>query len=418
MNIAIIGTGYVGLTTGVCLASKGHQVTCVDLDQEKINMINSGTPPIFEEGMKELLEEVISAGLLIATIDSENAIKHAEIIFLCVGTPSKDDGSINLEYLKKAANTIAEKAGNHKIVVIKSTVVPGTTMNAVKPILDASGINHGLCMNPEFLKEGAAIKDFLEGDRVVLGVTDKETETIMRELYKDFPQQLFITNPTTAEMIKYANNSLLATKISFANELGNLCKKLGIDSYEVMDGVGLDKRLSRQFLNCGAGFGGSCFPKDVKAIISKGLEEGEGMKLLKTVIEVNNEQPVKMIKLLEKHANPVNKKIGIIGLAFKQGTDDVREAPSIAIINELLKMNSDITVYDPEAMSNAKKIFSDKIKYAESARECANKSDAILILTGWDEFRKPELYSNKIVIDGRRIKEAEQNAKIYEGICW
>ncbi|MBN1923684.1 MAG: UDP-glucose/GDP-mannose dehydrogenase family protein [Nanoarchaeota archaeon] len=415
MNITVIGTGYVGLTTGVCMASKGHKVYCVDISKEKIDAINSGTSPIYEEGMDDLLKQALKKGLLKATLDAENSIKDSEVVFICVGTPSREDGSINLDYIKTAAETVSQNLNNYKVIVVKSTVVPGTTVNVVKPVMDKSKKSYGLCMNPEFLKEGTAVKDFLEGDRIVLGVIDDESEDVMRKVYKDFPQKIFVTNPTTAEMIKYANNSLLAAKISFANEVGNVCKKLGINVYEVMDGVGMDKRLCRSFLNAGIGFGGSCFPKDVKALISKGEELKEPMTLLKSVISVNEKQPIKMVELLKKHLNPANKKIGLLGLAFKKGTDDVREAPSLKIIDELLSLKAEVIAYDPEAMSNVKKIYNNKIILADNKEEVVKKSDAVLIITDWDEFKVPELYKNKIVIDGRKIKT---NAEIYEGICW
>ncbi|VVB75940.1 UDP-glucose 6-dehydrogenase AglM [Candidatus Tiddalikarchaeum anstoanum] len=415
MKIAVVGSGYVGLTTSVCFAKMGHVVTCIDIDNKKVDMINSGEPPIYEEGMKELLQSMIKKSSLKATTNSKEGITKSEIVFICVGTPSSDDGSINLDYIKSAAKTISENLNDYKVVVVKSTVVPGTTMNIVKPILDKSGKAFGLSMNPEFLKEGTAIKDFLEGDRVVLGVIDSKTEEKMRLLYKGFPQKIFVTNPTTAEMIKYSNNSLLATKISFANEVGNVCKKIGIDVYDVMDAVGMDKRICRSFLDAGCGFGGSCFPKDVKALIKKGEETGEPMTLLKSVMEVNRKQPSKIIALLKNHINPKGRKICILGLAFKKGTDDMRESPSITIINELLQLGAKVVAYDPKAMENAKKIFDGKVNFAKSAKEAVDESDAVLIITDWDEFKKEDLYKGKIVIAGRKIKTA---AAVYDGICW
>lgn len=415
MKLAIVGSGYVGLTSSVCFASRGHNVTCIDIDKKKVDMINSGVSPIFEKGMNELLKDVLKKGLLKATIDAKTAIKNSEVIFICVGTPSKENGDIDLKYIESATKTISENLNNYKIVVVKSTVVPGTTMKTVKPILDKANVEYGLCMNPEFLKEGMAINDFLDGDRIVLGVSNAKTEQMMRELYKYFPQELFITNPTSAEMIKYVNNSLLATKVSFANEIGNVCKKLGIDAYDVMDGVGLDKRLCRSFLNSGCGFGGSCFQKDVKAIVAKGIELNEPMIVLKSVLKLNKEQPLKMIDLLKKHINPNNKTICVLGLAFKPGTDDIREAPSLIIIDELLKLNAKVVAYDPKAMDNVKRLYNDKIKFADSVKSAIENSEGIMIITDWDEFKKPELYENKLVIDGRRIKT---NAKTYDGICW
>ncbi len=413
MKLAIIGTGYVGLTSGVCFAGKGHEVSCIDINEKKVAMINSKISPIYEKGMDELLHKTIDNKKLIATTDAKTAIKNAEAVFICVGTPSMDDGSINLDYIKSATKTIADNLNNYKVIVVKSTVVPGTTEDVVGNILKKSGKEFGLCMNPEFLKEGSAIKDFLEGDRIVIGVSDEGAEKIMREIYKDFPQKIFATNPRTAEMIKYANNSFLATKISFANEIGNLCKKLDIDSYDVMDGIGMDDRINRKFLNSGAGFGGSCFPKDVKAIVSKGLAEKEQMDLLKSVLKVNENQPKKMVELLKKHLHNLSgKTIGLLGLAFKKGTDDAREAPSLIIIDELLKLDAKIIAYDPKAMEH----FKDSgIILANSANEAIDKSDAIMILTEWDDFRGIDC-KRKIVIDGRRMNP--RNCKVYEGICW
>ncbi|MFA5303864.1 MAG: UDP-glucose/GDP-mannose dehydrogenase family protein [Candidatus Nanoarchaeia archaeon] len=414
MNLAIIGTGYVGLTSGICFASKGHTVKCIDIDSKKVELINSKISPIYEEGMAELLSKVIGNGTLKATLDAKTAINESEVVFICVGTPSLKDGSINLDYIKQAAKTIADNLNSYKVVVVKSTVVPRTTEDVVGKILKESGKEFGLCMNPEFLKEGSAIKDFLEGDRIVLGVGDKKTEEVMRKVYESFGQKIFVTTPRTAEMIKYANNSFLATKISFANELGNLCKKLGIDTYTVMDGIGMDDRINRKFLNSGAGFGGSCFPKDVKAIVSKGLAENEPMILLKAVLKVNELQPLKMVELLKKHINIGGKKIGILGLAFKKGTDDLREAPSLIIIDELLKQKAEIIAYDPKAMNHAKKIFGEMISYAKNINEVINSSDAVLIVTEWDEFKTLD-FGKKIVIDGRRMNPKADSS---EGICW
>jgi len=414
MNLAIIGTGYVGLTSGVCFASKGHKVTCVDIDPKKVELINSKISPIYEEGMSELLAKVIGSKNLVATTDSAAAIKESEVVFICVGTPSNADGSINLDYIKEAAKTAAKNLNNYKVIVVKSTVVPRTTEDVVGKILKESGKEFGLCMNPEFLKEGSAIKDFLEGDRIVIGVSDKKAEEVMRKVYEKFSQKIFVTNPRTAEMIKYANNSFLATKISFSNEIGNLCKKLGIDAYAVMDGIGMDERINRKFLNAGTGFGGSCFPKDVKAIVSKGVAEAEPMTLLKAVLEVNKRQPLKMIELLRKKIDIKNKTIGLLGLAFKKGTDDLREAPSLIIIDELLKSKAKIIAYDPKAMNHAKKILGDKITYAENIKEVIDKSDAVLLATEWDEFKNLD-FKNKVVIDGRRMNPESENA---EGLCW
>jgi UDPglucose 6-dehydrogenase len=414
MNLAIIGTGYVGLTSGVCFASQGHKVKCIDIDSKKVDMINSKISPIYEQGMNELLTKVVNNGNLLATLDAKSAINESDVVFICVGTPSGEDGSINLDYITSAAKTVSENLNNYKVVVVKSTVVPRTTEDVVGKILKDSGKEFGLCMNPEFLKEGSAIDDFLDGDRIVIGVSDSKAEIVMRKVYENFKQKIFVTNPRTAEMIKYANNSFLATKISFANEMGNLCKKLDIDTYDVMDGIGMDERINRKFLNAGAGFGGSCFPKDVKAIVSKGICEGEPMILLKAALKVNDSQPKKMVEILKKHIDISKKNVGILGLAFKKGTDDLREAPSLIIINELLKENAKIIAFDPKAMGHAKKILGDKIIYAKNITEVIDSSAAVLIVTEWDEFRDLD-FKDKIVIDGRKMNPTSSDT---EGICW
>ncbi len=417
MKVGIVGTGYVGLTTGISLASKGHDVVCLDVIKEKVDMINKGEPPIYEKGMKELLNKVLNEGLFKATLDP-SALNDRDVIFICVGTPSKESGEIDLKYIKSASETVGQNMKDGCVVVVKSTVVPGTTVNIVKPIVAEYSKRFEIAMNPEFLKEGNAIEDFLNGDRIVIGAEGEMSKKALLEVYKEFPQKKFITNPTVAEMIKYVSNSLLATKISFANEMGNLCKRLGIDSYEVMDGVGLDKRISRSFLNSGAGFGGSCFPKDVKAIIHKGEEMGESMELLKSVIDVNKKQPLRLVKLLKQHVNLQGAKIGIFGLAFKPGTDDIREAPSLIIIDELLKEGAKVLATDPEAIENVRKVYGDKIEYVKSAEELSKMVDTIVIITDWKEYKDKDLYNGKIVIDGRRILEAKESAKKYEGICW
>ncbi len=422
MNIAIIGTGYVGLVSGASFAKLGHQVICVDVDKKKVEMINKSTAPIYEKGLDEILTTYKKN--IRATTSYEEAIKNSEITFICVGTPSKKDGDIDLSYIDQAVVSIAAEIKKKKdvhTIVVKSTVVPGTTQNHVLPLLEKNsgkkaGIDFGVGMNPEFLREGVAIDDFLHPDRVVNGFYDERTKNILKKLYKDFSCPVVETNLTTAEMIKYASNCFLAAKISFINEIGNFCKKLGIDAYEVADGMGLDKRIQRSFLNSGIGWGGSCFGKDTRALRAWAKKEKIPYKIIDSTINVNEEQPLQLIKLLKKHI-PVlkDKKIGVLGLAFKAGTDDIRDARAKPIIDKLLEEKAKVQVYDPKAMDNFKKIHP-TIHYCKNAEDAIKDVDAVLLTTEWDEFRKLD-FTGKIVIDGRRLKEAK-NSKVYEGVCW
>ena len=418
MNISIIGTGYVGLVTGACFAKLGHKVTCVDVIREKIDLINNKKSPIYEEGLKEILQENVGKNLS-ATLDLKKAVLSTDITFICVGTPSKKDDSIDLKYVEESAEQIGkilkEKEGYH-LIVIKSTVVPGTT-EKVKDIIEkfSGKEDFGICMNPEFLREGKAVHDFLNPDRIVIGEYDKKSGDILYDLYKSFSCPILRVDLKTAEMIKYASNAFLATKISFINEIGNICKKLDIDVYKVAEGMGLDSRISPKFLNAGCGFGGSCFPKDVKALVTKAKEINYNPILLESVLKVNKDQPLKMIEILKnKIGNLENKKIGVLGLAFKPNSDDIREAPAITIIKRLIKEKSVIYAYDPKAMKNMKKIFPD-INYEDEAQKVIDNSEAILIVTEWQEFKNLD-YKEKIVIDGRKVLEKKDIN--YEGICW
>ena len=422
MNISIIGTGYVGLVTGVCFAKLGNNIICVDVDEKKIEMINKGVPPIYEEGLEQLLVE--NKNRIHATKDYEHAIQNTDVTFICVGTPSKEDGSIDLKFVKKAAGEIGKQLKNKDkwhLVVMKSTVLPGTTRDVVLPLLGQysgkkAGKDFGLTMNPEFLREGVAVKDFLEPDRIVIGYYDDKSRKVLKELYKDFSCPILETSLSAAEMIKYASNAFLATKISFINEIGNMCKKIDIDTYEVAEGMGLDKRIGRAFLDSGIGWGGSCFPKDLDALISWAKRIGEESNIISSVVEVNKKQPLKMIELLKKHVPKLKgKTVGVLGLAFKPNTDDIRESRAIPVVEQLLKEGAVVKAYDPKAMDNFRKVFP-HITYCSSAEEVLEDTDAVLILTKWEEFRKLD-YSGKIVIDGRRLEEAK-TAGIYEGVCW
>ena len=422
MRISVVGSGYVGMVTGICFAELCNEVVFVDIDEERVNAINSGKAPISERGLDELMQKNRSK---YRATKNYSSIIDTDITFICVGTPSRDDGSIDLTFIKSAATEIGKVLKAKKefhTVVVKSTVIPGTTENVVKPIIEKrSGKNafkdFGLAMNPEFLKEGNAVHDFFNPDRIVMGIKDERTKNVLETLYEPFNCPKLVTDIKTAEMIKYASNAFLATKISFANEIGNICKKLGVDVYEVFKGVGLDHRINPAFFRAGIGFGGSCFPKDVRALIAKAEELGVNPKILRAIIEVNEEQPMRMIELLKKHVSSLRgRRIGILGLAFKPDTDDVRESRAIPIVEKLIEEGAEIIAYDPEATDNFRKIFP-YISYANSAKEVVAKSDAVLIVTEWKEFEELN-YEGKIVIDGRRLEKAMKEAKIYEGVCW
>lgn len=422
MNISIIGSGYVGMVTGTCFADQGHKVVFVDIDDEKIATINAGKSPIFEKGLSDLLLKNIDR--ISATNDYSKAVSETDVTFICVGTPPTPDGSIDLTYIKSAASSLGcvlkNKITPH-VIIVKSTVFPGTTEDVIRPILERESgkqayRDFGLGSNPEFLREGVAVEDFFNPDRIVIGENDELAKNVLEELYTLFNCPKVITDIKTAEMIKYASNAFLATKISFANEIGNLCKKISIDTQDVFEGVGLDARINPAFFRSGIGFGGSCFPKDVKALIAGARHFGQDMTILRSVIDVNDEQPLKAVELLKKHLPDLKgKTIGILGLAFKPDTDDIRESRSFELIDQLMREGTYIIAYDPMAVEAMRKIIP-MIQYASAPDEVL-KADAIIISTEWEEFEHLN-YSDKIVIDGRRIKKAMKEAAIYEGVCW
>lgn len=427
MKISVVGSGYVGLCTAVGLASKGNDVTCIDVDKTKVGKINKGQPPIFEERMEEMLLQSVKRKILRATTVI-NAALDTDITFIAVGTPSLDDGSMDMKYIKKSSKDIGKALRNKKsyhLIVVKSTVLPETTDKIVIPILEKfsdrkCGKDFGVCMNPEFLREGSAIKDFIEPDRIVIGQYDNKSGDTLEKVYKDFKAPVIRTNLMTAEMIKYASNAFLATKVSFINEIGNICKKLGIDTNDVARAIGYDKRISPFFLQSGIGFGGSCFPKDVSALASKSKEIGYNPDILLSVLDVNKRQPLRIIDILKKKCNIKNKKIAVLGLAFKSGTDDVRGSPVIPVIKKLVEMKAKVHVYDPQAMDNAKALFKD-INYCRSASEALKDADACLILTDWPEFKSLSdkdfsAMKRKIVIEGRKV--LGKNVSGVDGICW
>lgn len=428
MKISIVGTGYVGLVTGVCFAELGHSVVCVDIDEERVKKINEGVPPIYEENLEEMLGRSVKEGKICATADLKKAVLETEVSFISVGTPSGLLDYIDLKYIDEVSKGIGEalkKKKEYHLVVVKSTVVPGTTEHSVLPLLEKhsgkkAGRDFGIAMNPEFLREGKAIEDFMKPDRIVLGGIDERSTKVLEKLYKDFKCPILKTNPRTAEMIKYATNSFLVTKISFINEIGNICKQLGIDVYDVAKGLGMDSRVSPKFLNAGIGFGGSCFPKDVKALVGKAKEVYYRPIVLNAALELNETQPLRLVELLERKANSLKGlDVVVLGLAFKPGTDDMREAPSIKIVQNLIKRGAKVHATDPKAVREAKRLFGvhENLRFYTSAGEAVKHGKYVLIVTEWDEFRREDLYRGKVVIDGRRIEEAKV-ANDYEGVCW
>jgi UDPglucose 6-dehydrogenase len=431
VRVSIIGTGYVGLVSGVCLAEKGHEITCVDVDQKKVDAINQGICPIYEEGLEDLLQKNINVRLN-ATTNFDQAIRDTGITLIAVGTPF-DGERIDLSYVKGVARQIGEvlrDKNDYHVVVVKSTVVPGTTEDVVLRILEESsgkqaGRDFGVGMNPEFLTEGVAVRDFMYPDRIVMGGIDEKSIGCLEMLYSEFDGVAVIrTNPATAEMIKYVSNSVLATLISFSNEIANLCSAIdGVDVADVMKGVHLahyftttldnGERVAApvtSFLEAGCGFGGSCFPKDVKALVAQGKGLGQPMPLLDEVIRTNQRQPQRIVDILKKHF-PVLQglKILVLGLAFKPDTDDVRESPAIPIINSLLDEGAQVSAYDPVAIGSARKVFQDgRINYTDSIESSLGAVDAVVLVTRWEEFRDvPGLLSRQekppLFVDGRRM---------------
>ncbi len=427
MKVSVIGTGYVGLVTGVVLAGKGHEVICVDIDKAKVDKINQGIAPIHEEGLPEMLKAVLNSKRLRATTDLKDAINNSEICFICVGTPPKPSGEIDLSQLEAVSKQIGaalkEKKGFLSIV-LKSTVVPGTTENIVlTAIMQASGKKQpddfSLCYSPEFLREGKAIRDSLKPDKLVIGYKDTVASNNLKHVTSPICP-VIETDYKTAELIKYANNAFLATKISFANEIGNLCKQLGIDAYTVSRALGFDPRIGPQFLGAGLGFGGSCLPKDTSALSYIFKKANLEPKLLKAVTEINNNQAERFVHIAEKKASSLSGKlVAVLGTAFKAGTDDIRESPALKVVGLLLSKGAKVRVFDPKALENTKAQLGNKVEYAGSIPDCLKDAELCLICVEWPEFRFVDFSSmkNKVVIDGRHILEKKDGVD-YEGLCW
>lgn len=424
MNIAIVGSGYVGLVTGACFAEIGADVTCVDVNREKIEMLEQGEIPIYEPGLKELILKNKKAGRLSFTTSLESVLDRVQVIFSAVGTPPDEDGSADLSYVLQVAQTIGANMNDYKLVVTKSTVPVGTAKKVRETIqneLDKRGldIQFDVASNPEFLKEGHAIDDFMSPDRVVVGVESEKAKELMTRLYKPFLvnnfRVIFMDIPS-AEMTKYAANSMLATRISFMNDIANLCERVGANVNMVRNGIGADTRIGRKFLYAGCGYGGSCFPKDVKALIKTAEQNGYSMSVLKAVEEVNERQKsVLFDKLFKAMAGQLkDKTIAIWGLAFKPETDDMREAPALVLINRLIEAGCQVRVYDPQAMNECKRRIGNKVFYAQDMYDAVVDVDALLIVTEWKEFRLPawrvmqKTMRNHLVIDGRNIYDPSE----------
>lgn len=443
MKVSVIGTGYVGIVTGICFAEKGHQVTCVDVDQAKVDSINKGVPPIYERGLEDLLKKHVG-GRLRASTNLADAVQQTDLSLIAVGTPF-DGREIDLTFIKAAAEEIGhalrKKLGYH-VVIVKSTVVPGTTDDVVCPILEEAsgkkaGVDFGVGMNPEFLTEGEAVNDFLFPDRIILGGMDKATIDQQAKLYEGFPGvEVLLTNNKSAEMIKYTSNALLATLISFSNEIANLCSAVkDVDVVDVMRGVHTSRYLSVDlpggkrvqppivsFLAAGCGFGGSCFPKDVKALAAHGQRHNATMHVLDAVLKVNEQQPQRIVQLLKKHFPSLKGvRVSILGLAFRPDTNDMRESPAIPVARALLREGAVLSGYDPVAADEARKIFtSQEMELSGSLSAALEKAHAVVLVTRWDEFRKvPELLRGRnpqpLFVDGRRLLDKTTIAR-YEGI--
>jgi len=431
MRICIIGTGYVGLVTGCGLAEFGIKVTCVDKIAGKIEMLRQGDPPIYEPGLKDLMEKNVREGRLRFSTDIPEAIRNSLVIFLAVGTPSEDDGGANLTYLFKAVDEIAQNLNGYKVIAIKSTVPVGTAKRVSQRISDlVDGAPFDVVSNPEFLREGSAVEDFLHPDRVVIGTESEQAVAIMKDIYSPLyliETPFVITDNETAEMIKYASNTFLAAKISYINEVANICEVVGADVHVVARAMGLDGRISKKFLHPGPGFGGSCFPKDTRALYHLAREKGYDPVLIGSVIQVNEIQKMRMVDKIRRMigGDLKGKVIGVLGVSFKPNTDDIRESPAILVIKKLLESGAVVQTFDPAAMEEAGKVFDNAITYANNAYEVAEGADAVVLMTEWNQFRSLDLQELKgrmkapVFVDTRNVYDPgkmKQAGFRYEGV--
>jgi UDPglucose 6-dehydrogenase len=415
MKIAVLGTGYVGLSTGVCLSEIGHHVYCIDINEQKINNLRNGISPIYEPGLESLLASNMTAQRLRFTTSLEEGLNDAEIIIIAVGTPQGDDGAADLSYLEQAAKDISKYVAASSIIVIKSTVPVGTN-EYIQTIIEAEcGFPVQMVSNPEFLRQGSAVQDTMKPDRIILGSNDKTAAKKIREMYLPLNAPIILTDIRSAEMIKYASNAFLATKISYINEIANLCEDVGANVEDVANGVGKDKRIGEAFLQAGIGYGGSCFPKDVKALLHTASLYQVDFSMLKETIAINdNQQKLLVKKAVKRFGDLQGKKIAMLGLSFKPETDDMREAPSIKIAHSLTQMGAEVVAYDPVAINNAKQVLGDIITYASSVYDAISQADALMIVTEWKEFTQLDFASlvkkmnHPIIFDGRNCLEEEQ----------
>jgi len=426
----MIGTGYVGLVTGTCFAESGNDVTCVDVDLSKIERLNKGEIPIYEPGLVELVVRNSQAGRLKFTSKAGDVVPHAKCVFLAVGTPQRDDGSADLRILWSALESIAPHLANDTVVVIKSTVPVGTNAEAARRLRELTGREVDVASNPEFLKEGCAIEDFTKPDRVVVGVTRPEVGEVLRDLYQPFlrtEHPFLVMNLESSEMTKYVANCLLATKISFINEMANVCEKVGADINHVRKGIGHDQRIGFAFLFPGVGYGGSCFPKDVRALINVANHYNIKPRILQSVDDVNEAQKEVLFQKLERHfeGKLKGRTIAIWGLAFKPRTDDIREAPALILIDRLLAAGAQVRAHDPVAAENVRKIYGDKVTFCQTPYETLDSADALAIVTEWNEFRNPDFFVLKkllkspVIFDGRNLFDPERMRQLgffYSGI--
>ncbi|MFT6150589.1 MAG: UDPglucose 6-dehydrogenase [Saprospiraceae bacterium] len=431
MNITVVGTGYVGLVTGTCFAETGNEVLCIDIDENKVNRMQNGEVPIYEPGLDIVFKRNCKQGRLKFSTNLKEGVEHGEIIFLALPTPPGGDGAADLSYVMGVSEQLSTMITEYKVIVNKSTVPVGTA-DKVADILrkNLSEDLFDIVSNPEFLREGVAVNDFMKPDRIVIGTSSDRARITMRRLYEPFVRQgnpIIIMNERSAEVTKYAANSYLATRISFMNEIANLCEKVGADVDMVRKGIGSDSRIGKRFLFAGVGYGGSCFPKDVQALVKTADEHNYDFKILKSVLNVNRIQKSILVEKIQRYfgENLSGKTFGIWGLAFKPNTDDIREAPALSIIQELLNLGATIKAYDPEAMDNVRKIFGDKVILVEDQYEALIGAEALLVVTEWSAFRTPSfdvmsrLMKNKAIFDGRNVYSLDQMQELgfyYESI--
>ena len=430
MKIAVVGTGYVGLVTGTCFAETGNTVTCIDIDKIKIEKLSSGKITIYEPGLEKLFLRNHKEGRLHFTASLKDGIAGAQIIFLALPTPPGENGSADLKYILSVADELGPLLTDYTVIIDKSTVPVGTSEKVQAAIAKHANTEFDVVSNPEFLREGVAVDDFMKPDRVVIGTTSERAKKIVNELYVPFVRQgnpIIFMDEKSAELTKYAANSFLATKITFMNEIAQLCERLGADVDMVRKGIGSDERIGKRFLFPGIGYGGSCFPKDVQALAKSAKEAGYDFSILEAVMQVNEKQKLHLLPKIKKYFNGdlKGKKIALWGLAFKPNTDDIREAPALSIIDELIASGATVTAYDPEAMNNVKQLIGDKINYAAIPYEALQDADALVIVTEWSEFRTPDftkmvaVLKNKVIFDGRNLFELSKMEELgfhYESI--